>query len=185
MKHLKRLTLTLGSIIAMSASSHNAAAAQDQLKLTLSNGGEVIVDFREDLAPNHVERIKTLTRDGFYDGVIFHRVLDGFMAQTGDPTGTGRGGSDYPDLKAEFSSEADFQRGSMAMARSSNPDSANSQFFICFTDTGCDHLKGGYTLWGQVVDGMEAVDRLERGVPPQNPDSIVNAEIMSGSQTQE
>lgn len=122
--------------------------------------GRVVIELRPDLAPNHVERIKGLTREGFYDGVVFHRVIDGFMAQTGDPTGTGMGGSDKPDLEAEFSDEPHV-RGTLSMARTSDPDSANSQFFIVFKDA--SHLNGQYTVWGSVVDGMEYVDRIKRG----------------------
>ena len=122
--------------------------------------GRVVIELRPDLAPNHVERIKELTREGFYDGVVFHRVIDGFMAQTGDPTGTGMGGSDKPDLEAEFSDEPHV-RGTLSMARTSDPDSANSQFFIVFKDA--SHLNGQYTVWGSVVDGMEYVDKIKRG----------------------
>lgn len=122
--------------------------------------GRVVIELRPNLAPNHVERIKELTREGFYDGVVFHRVIDGFMAQTGDPTGTGMGGSDKPDLEAEFSDEPHV-RGTLSMARTSDPDSANSQFFIVFEDA--SHLNGQYTVWGSVVDGMEYVDKIKRG----------------------
>ena len=132
--------------------------------------GRVVIELRPDLAPKHVARIKELTREGFYDGIIFHRVIPGFMAQTGDPTGTGRGGSDKPDLPAEFSS-APFERGTLGMARTSDPNSANSQFFINFAPT--PHLNGQYTVWGQVVDGMEYVDQIAKGEPPANPDKIV------------
>ena len=120
----------------------------------------MVIELRPDLAPNHVERVKELTREGFYDGVVFHRVIDGFMAQTGDPTGTGMGGSDKPDLEAEFSDEPHV-RGTLSMARTSDPDSANSQFFIVFEDA--SHLNGQYTVWGLVVDGMEYVDKIKRG----------------------
>ncbi|SON55568.1 Peptidyl-prolyl cis-trans isomerase A precursor [Hartmannibacter diazotrophicus] len=136
--------------------------------------GRVVIQLRPDLAPNHVERIKTLTRQGFYDGIVFHRVIDGFMAQSGDPTGTGMGGSNLPDLKAEFS-KAHFGRGTIGAARSSDPDSANSQFFICFTD--CGFLDGQYTIWGQVVSGMEFVDKIKRGEPPANPDKIISLKV--------
>ena len=122
--------------------------------------GRVVIELRPDLAPNHVKRIKELTREGFYDGVVFHRVIDGFMAQTGDPTGTGMGGSDKPDLEAEFSDEPHV-RGTLSMARTSDPNSANSQFFIVFE--GASHLNGQYTVWGSVVDGMEYVDKIKRG----------------------
>ena len=140
--------------------------------------GRVTIALRPDLAPNHVERIKTLTRQGFYDGVVFHRVIEGFMAQTGDPTGTGTGGSDLPDLKAEFSDPGTAQhvRGTCSMARTQNPNSANSQFFICLADV--PHLDGQYTIWGQVTDGMDAVDAIKTGASARNgkvddPDSII------------
>ena len=133
--------------------------------------GTVKIALREDLAPNHVERIKQLVNEKFYDGIIFHRVIDGFMAQTGDPTGTGMGGSDYPDLRAEFSGEA-FKRGTLGMARSQHPDSANSQFFICVQDS--SGLNGQYTVFGEVVEGMEHVDAITRGEPPAEPDQIIS-----------
>jgi peptidylprolyl isomerase len=122
--------------------------------------GQVVIELKPDLAPKHVERIKELTREGFYDGVVFHRVIPGFMAQTGDPTGTGTGRSDKPNLKAEFS-RARHVRGTVSMARSASPDSANSQFFICFADA--SWLDGQYTVWGQVVSGMEHVDAIKKG----------------------
>ncbi|WP_394713556.1 peptidylprolyl isomerase [uncultured Roseibium sp.] len=146
---------------------------ENTLYLDLKDG-RVTIRLRPDLAPKHVERIKTLTRDGFYDGIIFHRVIDNFMAQTGDPTGTGTGGSDLPDLPAEFS-DAPFQRGVIGMARTSDPDSANSQFFIMFADA--PHLKGKYTVWGEVVDGMELVDKIVRGQPPAHPDKIIKMQV--------
>ncbi|WP_375569829.1 peptidylprolyl isomerase [Ahrensia marina] len=137
--------------------------------------GEVTIKLRPDLAPNHVERIKTLVGEGFYDGVVFHRVIDGFMAQGGDPTGTGMGGSKLPDLKQEFSSEPHV-RGVCSMARSANPDSANSQFFICFGDA--RFLDGQYTVWGEVTEGMENVDQFARGEPVRNPDQINSAKLV-------
>jgi cyclophilin family peptidyl-prolyl cis-trans isomerase len=137
--------------------------------------GEVTIKLRPDLAPNHVERIKTLVGEGFYDGVVFHRVIDGFMAQGGDPTGTGMGGSKLPDLKQEFSSEPHV-RGICSMARSANPDSANSQFFICFGDA--RFLDGQYTVWGEVTEGMENVDQFARGEPVRNPDQINSAKLV-------
>jgi peptidylprolyl isomerase len=144
------------------------------LVLNLDSGGDVVIRLRPDLAPGHVERIKDLAQEGFYDGVVFHRVIDGFMAQGGDPTGTGMGGSERPDLKAEFSAEPHV-RGVASMARSSNPDSANSQFFICTDD--CGFLDGQYTVWGEVVEGMEHVDALPQGEPPRNPGRIVKASL--------
>ena len=142
-------------------------------KLTLAlETGEVTIKLRPDLAPGHVARIGELANEGFYDGVVFHRVIEGFMAQGGDPTGTGGGGSDLPDLKAEFSKQKHV-RGVCSMARSSNPNSANSQFFICFDDA--DFLDGKYTIWGEVIEGMEHVDRLPKGEPPRKPGKIVSA----------
>ena len=144
------------------------------LTFTLSSGGDVVIKLRPDLAPGHVERITELAESGFYDGVPFHRVIAGFMAQGGDPTGRGTGGSDLPDLKAEFSGEPHV-RGTASMARTPNPDSANSQFFICFGDAG--FLDGQYTVWGQVESGMEHVDVLPKGEPPREPGKIVKATV--------
>ena len=135
--------------------------------------GRVAIAMRPDLAPNHVARIKELVSDGFYDGVVFHRVIDGFMAQTGCPHGTGTGGSGRK-LKAEFSKE-NHVRGTVSMARAQNPDSADSQFFICFAES--SWLNGQYTVWGQVTQGMENVDKIKRGEPVQNPDKIVKARM--------
>ena len=138
--------------------------------------GEVVIALKPDLAPAHVERIKTLTREGFYDGIVFHRVIDGFMAQTGDPTGTGMGGSELPDVPAEFSDER-FVRGTVGMARTSEPNSANSQFFIMF-DEG-SFLNGQYTVWGEVVEGMDCIDQINKGEPPANPDEIIRMQVMA------
>ena len=146
----------------------------DTLTFTLSSGGDVIIKLRPDLAPGHVERITTLANEGFYDGVKFHRVIPGFMAQGGDPTGTGMSGSKLPDLKAEFSAEKHV-RGTCSMARTSAPDSANSQFFICFDDA--SFLDKQYTVWGQVESGMDHVDALPKGEPPREPGSIVTATV--------
>ena len=126
--------------------------------------GPVVIELRPDLAPKHVDRIKTLAREKFYDGIVFHRVIPGFMAQTGDPTGTGEGGSKLPDLPAEFSNEQ-FKRGTVAAARTSDPNSANSQFFICFNSIGCGGLRGQYTIFGEVIEGMQNVDAIKRGEP--------------------
>ncbi|HJR83478.1 MAG TPA: peptidylprolyl isomerase [Sphingomicrobium sp.] len=153
-------------------------ADDDRLVFNLSSGGDVVIKLRPDLAPGHVERIKSLTESGFYDGVLFHRVIPGFMAQGGDPTGRGTGGSDLPNLKAEFSREPHV-RGTCSMARTPDPDSANSQFFICFDDAG--FLDGQYTVWGEVESGMEHVDALPKGEPPANPGKIVKAEIRRAS----
>jgi cyclophilin family peptidyl-prolyl cis-trans isomerase len=140
--------------------------------------GKVTVELRPDLAPLHVARIKELAGEGFYDGIVFHRVIPGFMAQTGDPTGTGRGGSDKPNLKAEFT-KTPFERGTLGMARSQNPNSANSQFFICFDRS--DWLDGQYTVFGKVVDGMDLVDRIAKGEPPSNPDKMVRVYVASAA----
>ena len=135
---------------------------------------EVVIKLFPDIAPNHVSQISLLTSEGFYDGIIFHRVIDGFMAQTGDPTGTGMGGSDLPDIRAEFNDKP-FVRGTLGMARSQHPDSANSQFFICFGDA--SFLNGQYTVFGEVIEGMEYVDKILRGEPPEYPDKIISMKV--------
>ena len=146
--------------------------------------GPVVIALRPDLAPGHVERIKELTRKGFYDGVVFHRVIPGFMAQTGDPTGTGSGGSDLPDLKAEFSNEK-HKRGTVSAARTNNPNSANSQFFICFADA--PWLDRQYSVWGEVVEGMDHVDAIKKGGEHNNgtisgaPDKILKLRVEADS----
>ena len=150
------------------------AETASTLTLTLSSGGDVVIRLRPDLAPGHVERIATLAREGFYDGVKFHRVIPGFMAQGGDPTGTGSGGSKLPDLKAEFNAEKHV-RGTCSMARTNSPNTANSQFFICFADS--SFLDKQYTVWGQVESGMEHVDALPVGEPPRQPGTIVKATV--------
>jgi peptidylprolyl isomerase len=157
------------------SSSANAQDASNTLYLDLKDG-RVTIQLMPDIAPKHVERIKMLAKEGFYDGLTFHRVIDGFMAQTGDPEGTGRGGSKYPDLPAEFS-PYQYKRGTVGMARTNDPNSANSQFFICFTDNGCSFLTGQYTVWGQVTEGMELVDKIAKGEPPANPDKIVKMSV--------
>jgi cyclophilin family peptidyl-prolyl cis-trans isomerase len=136
--------------------------------------GKVVIALRPDLAPKHVERIKQLAREGFYDGIVFHRVIEGFMAQTGCPQGTGTGGSKYPNLPAEFNAEKHV-RGVCSMARSQNPNSANSQFFICFDDA--TFLDKQYTAWGKVIEGMDNVDKIKRGEPVQNPDKIKSLKV--------
>ena len=150
-----------------------AADSENTLILTLDTG-PVVIDLRPDLAPGHVARIKELAREGFYDGVVFHRVIAGFMAQGGDPTGTGSGGSKKPNLKAEFSS-GPHVRGVCSMARTPDPNSANSQFFICFDDA--TFLDKQYTVWGVVSEGMENVDALPKGEPPRTPGKIVTARV--------
>jgi peptidylprolyl isomerase len=173
--------LIVAAVAAMAVAPAAAAGPQDPentLYMDLATG-RVVIRLRPDLAPEHVRRLKELTREGFYDGVVFHRVIEGFMAQTGDPTGTGSGGSKLPDLKAEFSKEP-FKRGTVGMARTANPNSANSQFFICFKDA--PWLNNQYTVVGEVVEGMENVDRIKRGqgqsgsVPPPQ-DNIVKMQV--------
>ena len=148
-------------------------ADAETLTLTLDSG-DVVIKLRPDLAPGHVARITELAGEGFYDGVVFHRVIDGFMAQGGDPTGTGTSGSSKPNLKQEFSSEP-HRRGVCSMARTSDPNSANSQFFICLDDA--TFLDKQYTVWGEVTDGMEHVDALPKGEPPRSPGKIVKATV--------
>jgi peptidylprolyl isomerase len=151
-----------------------AADLANRLTLQLSNGGTVVIQLRPDLAPNHIQRIQTLVRRGFYDGLKFHRVVPGFMAQGGDPSGTGEGGSDLPDLKAEFTG-LPFLRGTVGAARTDNPDTANSQFFIMFVPNA--NLDGNYTVLGRVISGMDAVDKIAPGEPPADPTKIVKATL--------
>ena len=179
MSRLFAVFAVLASILVMPAATlAQGTDPENTLYMDLKDG-RVVIQLRPDLAPGHVERIKKLTRDGFYDGIVFHRVIDGFMAQTGDPTGTGTGGSDLPDLKAEFS-DAPFERGTLGMARTPDPNSANSQFFIMF-DEG-SFLNGQYTVFGEVVEGMEYVDNITRGEPPANPDKIVKMQVAADAQ---
>ncbi|NQY38616.1 MAG: peptidylprolyl isomerase [Henriciella sp.] len=140
--------------------------------------GSVKIELRPDLAPGHCDRIRELAREGFYDGIIFHRVIDGFMAQVGCPNGTGMGGSDKPNLQAEFNAEPHV-RGICSMARTNQPHSANSQFFICFDDA--RFLDNQYTVWGQVTEGMDVIDQLAKGEPPREPDSIVSMKVAADS----
>ena len=171
---LKTVALLLGSLLIMTTSTDaKAADPENTLYLDLKDG-RVTIKLMPDIAPNHVERIKELTREGFYDGIVFHRVIDGFMAQTGDPTGTGMGGSELPDLDAEFN-DYNFGRGTIGAARSASPNSANSQWFICFDD--CSFLNNQYTVWGQVTDGMGHVDDITRGEPPADPDKIIKLQV--------
>ena len=170
MRHFLAIVLAtvmgLGSALAQTPKAAAPAPKADPANVLVLElkGGPVLIQLRPDLAPKHVERIKALTREGFYNGLKFHRVMDGFMAQTGDPKGTGSGGSTMPDLKAEFTRTL-FKRGTVGAARTSAPDTANSQFFICFDDKGCLGLTGQYTVWGQVISGMENVDKIKRGEP--------------------
>jgi peptidylprolyl isomerase len=149
------------------------AKPEDTLILETTKG-KVVIAMRPDLAPGHVAHIKKLVGEGFYDGIVFHRVIDGFMAQTGCPDGTGMGGSKYPNLKQEFNAEPHV-RGTCSMARAQNPNSANSQFFICFDDAG--FLDRQYTVWGAVIEGMDNVDKIKRGEPVADPDKIVSAKM--------
>ncbi len=162
----------------MSDETQAAADAENTLLIELKDG-IVTIQLRPDLAPNHVERIKTLARQGFYNGVVFHRVIEGFMAQGGDPTGTGTGGSPLPNVAAEFTTKAKFLRGTCGMARAQSPDSANSQFFIMFQPG--SFLDGQYTIWGQVTDGMEVVDKIKRGAGQsgqvRDPDKIISMRV--------
>ena len=150
------------------------AADPENTLIIETSKGNVVIELRPDLAPKHVERIKQLAREGFYNGIPFHRVIEGFMAQTGCPNGTGTGGSKLPNLKAEFSAEPHV-RGVCSMARSQSADSANSQFFIVFDDA--TFLDNKYTVWGKVIEGMENVDKIKRGEPVQSPDKMVSVKV--------
>lgn len=171
--------LAMASLGGPAAQAQSAPDPQNTLVLETKDG-RVLIRLRPDLAPRHVEQIKTLTQQKFYDGIVFHRVIDGFMAQTGDPTGTGTGGSRLPNIPAEFTREP-YRVGSVGMARSQNPNSANSQFFICYE--GCGPLTGEYTLWGEVISGMEHVRKIKKGAPGSgtvtNPDRIVRMRLLA------
>jgi len=176
---IARLAAVFALVLAFAAPAAAQAPSPDNILVLETSKGPVEIALRPDLAPNHAERIKTLANEGFYDGVPFHRVIDGFMAQTGDPTGTGTGGSDYPDLKAEFTNTP-YERGTVGMARAQSPNSANSQFFIMFGRT--PSLDGQYTVFGQVIDGMDVVDAIKKGSRSangqvSNPDQITKAYI--------
>ncbi|PLW77649.1 peptidylprolyl isomerase [Cohaesibacter celericrescens] len=177
-RHFLTIAAVIASFVLLAPLSANAAETKaSDLENTLfldTVYGRVVIKLRPDLAPNHVKRIKKLTREGFYDGLKFHRVIDGFMAQTGDPKGNGTGGSNLPDLKAEFSPRP-FEKGVVGMARSQDPDSANSQFFIMFASS--SWLNGQYTVWGEVASGMEFVNKIKKGEPPVNPDIIVKMQV--------
>ncbi|MBV6633446.1 MAG: peptidylprolyl isomerase [Alphaproteobacteria bacterium] len=160
-------------------STDDAQAVDPENTLLLDlKSGQVTIQLRPDLAPRHVDRIKELTRQNFYNGIVFHRVIDGFMAQTGDPTGTGTGGSGIK-LPAEFT-DTNFGRGTIGMARTQDPNSGDSQWFICFNN--CSFLNGQYTVWGQVIDGMEHVDAITRGEPPADPDEIVKLQVAADAE---
>ncbi len=169
---------TAAIIISSQSAQAQGLDPENTLHLQLKCG-KVVIKLRPDVAPKHVTQIKALTRRGFYDGIIFHRVIEGFMAQTGDPTGTGTGGSDLPDIPAEFNNVA-FHRGVVGMARSSSPNSANSQFFIMFKEG--RFLDGKYTAWGQVISGMTCVDKINKGEPPANPDKIIKMQVAADAQ---
>ena len=172
----RRALLSLPLIVAFAAS----AAAADETVILKLRDGDVVIRLRPDLAPKHVAQIKKLVKMKFYDGIVFHRVIPGFMAQTGDPTGTGTGGSKLPNIPAEFSTNAHFTRGTVGMARSSERNSANSQFFICFAAQ--PSLDGNYTIWGEVISGMDNVDAIKPGEPPADPDKIISMRLGSDAQ---
>ncbi len=177
MLRFRFLAAVLLSALAIASHGARAASPENTLFLDLKDG-RVVIELRPDLAPKHVQRIKQLVKEGFYNGLVFHRVISGFMAQTGDPMGDGTGGSKYPNLPAEFS-QTPFKRGTVGAARSSDPDSANSQFFICFE--AASHLDGQYTVWGQVIEGMQFVDSIKKGQGANgqvvNPDKIIKMQL--------
>ena len=168
------IIIVLGVMCVTMVKPVKKASANNSKFITIETSqGNVVIETLPKFAPNHVKRIKELVKTGFYDGIIFHRVIEGFMAQTGDPDGNGTGGSGQ-NLKAEFS-DYEYKYGTVGMARSMNPDSGDSQFFICFD--GCSHLTGQYTVWGQVTSGMEAVEKLAIGEPPRNPDKMISVRL--------
>jgi len=168
------IIIVLGVMCVTMVKPVKKASANNSKFITIETSqGNVVIETLPKIAPNHVKRIKELVKTGFYDGIIFHRVIEGFMAQTGDPDGNGTGGSGQ-NLKAEFS-DYEYKYGTVGMARSMNPDSGDSQFFICFD--GCGHLTGQYTVWGQVTSGMEAVEKLALGEPPRNPDKMISVRL--------
>ena len=179
MPHFRFLAALLVSLLALASFGANAASPENTLYLDLKDG-RVVIELRPDLAPKHVERVKQLVREGFYNGLTFHRVIGGFMAQTGDPNGDGTGSSKYPDLPAEFS-QAPFKRGTVGAARTGTPNSANSQFFICFEVA--SNLDGQYTVWGQVIEGMQFVNGVKKGQGANgrvaNPDKIIKMQLAS------
>jgi peptidylprolyl isomerase len=168
------IIIVLGVMCVTMVKPIKKASANNSKFITIETSqGNVVIETLPKIAPKHVKRIKELVKTGFYDGIIFHRVIEGFMAQTGDPDGNGTGGSGQ-NLKAEFS-DYEYKYGTVGMARSMNPDSGDSQFFICFD--GCSHLTGQYTVWGQVTSGMEAVEKLAIGEPPRNPDKMISVRL--------
>ena len=173
---MHRRHLLAGALLLMTATAAKAADPDNTLVIELSSGGSVLIELFPDVAPKHVARVKELAKAGFYDGIVFHRVIPGFMAQTGDPTGTGTGGSGKGNLMAEFNKKP-FVRGTVGAARSQNPNSADSQFFICFAPA--PHLNGQYTVWGQVIEGMENVDKVAVGEPPANPTKMTKVRLQS------
>ena len=173
---MRGLTAALVALFALAGLSGKALAADPENTIYLDlKDGRVVIELLPEIAPEHAKRIKEPSREGFYDGLLFHRVIPGFMAQTGDPTATGMGGSFKDDLRAEFTNKESFTRGAVGMARSSSPNSANSQFFIVFDDA--SFLDGQYTLFGRVIEGMEYVDNITPGEPPSNPDKIVKMQV--------
>ena len=178
---LRRREFLAASLAATLAGSAAHAAVDANTVYLDTKDGRITIELRPDLAPKHVAQIKKLVAQHFYDGIVFHRVIEGFMAQTGDPTGTGTGGSKLPDIKAEFT-QTPFKRGTLGMARASSPDSANSQFFICLADS--SFLNGQYTVFGEVTDGMDVVDKVKKGLSSDNgkvdsPDKIVKMRLAS------
>ena len=170
------MSFALAVLGALSIAQAQTPDPQNTLVIELKTG-PVLIKLRPDLAPKHVARVKQLAKEGFYNGLTFHRVIEGFMAQTGDPEGTGAGGSKYPDLPAEFTPEV-YKRGSVGAARTQDPNSANSQFFICFGN-GCRGLTGQYTLWGEVIQGMDNVDKIAQGEPPPKPDTMQKVYLLA------
>ena len=175
---LALVTIAGGAVAQTAAPAAPAADPANTLIMELK-AGKVTIQLRPDLAPKHVERVKTLTKEGFYNGLKFHRVINEFMAQTGDPTGTGAGGSKLGNVPAEFSATEPYRRGTIGAARTADPNSSNSQFFICFTDFGCASLNGKYTIWGKVTGGMQYVDAIAKGEPPASPDTIIKMYLAS------
>ena len=180
MRILASLAILVAAFIVPATAGGTTKLDPENTLVMVLKTGKVMIALRPDIAPKHVERAKKLTREGFYDGIVFHRVIPKFMAQTGDPTGTGSGGSKLPDLQAEFTNTP-FERGTIGAARSSSPNSANSQFFICFTRT--PHLNGQYTVWGRVVEGMTHIDAVKKGFggggTVQNPDKIIKMYVLA------